>query len=106
LAFPLVSLVFLFVATMVLEKNATDMKSTAETLAYSKPRPPTLQHVFFVRLIVLFLQNRFRMSVLFPIFAANSGSAGTLARHRCGRGRPRSQASSDYYYLNLYSDEE
>ena len=32
------------------------------------------------------------MSALFPIFAANSGSAGTLARHRCGRGRPRSQA--------------
>jgi len=28
----------------------------------------------------------------FCIFAADSGNAGVLARHRCGRGRPRSQA--------------
>ena len=29
---------------------------------------------------------------IFTNFAVNSGNAGGLARHRCGRGRPRSQA--------------
>ena len=57
----------------------------------ARRREKTRKTTLFRPTLVTFLAQTARNSQTFRIFSANSGNTGILARHRCGRGRPRSQ---------------